>query len=457
MSYSPKKRATKQILLGAAMLSSAALVLTGCSGAGGATGGGSSDEKVTLTLATVNNPQMKDMEELKKNFEDDHPNITVNFIQMEENDLRDAVTKDVATKGGQYDIVTVGSYEVPIWGQNDWLVDMTKLASDDEGYDVDDILPPVREMLTVDDSLYAVPFYGESSFLMYNKDIFAAAGITMPENPTWQQVGEYARQLKTDDVNGICLRGKPGWGELFAPLTTVVQTFGGNWFDEDWNATVDDAKFNEAVTFYTDLVKDAGEADPVSTGFTECLNLFTQGKTAMWYDATSAAGSVESPELSDVAGKVGYVHAPVVETKESGWLWSWNLAIPKTSKNQDAAWEFVSWATSKDYIDLVGNELGWSRVPPGSRTSTYEIPEYQEEAAAFAGITKDIMGSVNPKQPGVNPQPWVGIQYVTIPEFQDLGNSVSQDIADVFAGRDTVDNVLKKGQTLAEKAGEAQK
>ena len=434
-------------------IASAGLLLAGCSGAGG--GGG--DEEVTLTLATVNNPQMKDMEELKGNFEKEHPNIKVNFIEMEENDLRDAVTKDVATKGGQYDIVTVGSYEIPIWGQNDWLVNLTPLAEADADYDVDDILPPVADALTVDDKLYGVPFYGESSFLMYNKELLSAAGITLSDHPTWPEVAEAANALKTDDVAGICLRGKPGWGELFAALTPVVQTFGGNWFDEDWNATVNSPEFIEATTFYTDLMASAGEADPVSTGFTECLNLFTQGKAAMWYDATSAAGSVESTELSGVAGKVGYVHAPVVETEESGWLWAWNLAIPQTSKKQEAAWEFVSWATSKEYIQLVGNELGWTRVPPGSRTSTYDIPEYQEAAAAFAPITKEIMLAVDPTQPGVNPQPWVGIQYVTIPEFQDLGNQVSQDIAEVFAGRSTVEQALDKGQKLAEAAGEAQK
>jgi sorbitol/mannitol transport system substrate-binding protein len=449
-SYSMKKR----LVLSAVAFSSVGVLLAGCSGAGG--GAQQADGPVTLTLATVNNPQMKDMEELKGAFEDSHPDITVNFVAMEENDLRDAVTKDVATQGGQYDIVTVGSYEVPIWGQNDWLVDLGPLAEADTAYNVDDLLPPVREALTVDDSLFAVPFYGESSFLMYNKDMFAAAGLTMPTNPTWDEVAGFARTLKTDDVAGICLRGKPGWGELFAPLTTVVQTFGGSWFDEGWNAEVNSPEFTEAVQFYTDLVKDAGEADPVSTGFTECLNLFSQGNAAMWYDATSAAGPLES-ETSAVAGKVGYVHAPVKETEESGWLWAWNLAIPHTSNNQDAAWEFVSWATSTEYIDLVGTTLGWERVPPGSRTSTYENENYLAAAEAFAPITKEIMLAVNPTQPGVNPQPWVGIQYVTVPEFQDLGNQVSQDIADVFAGRDTVENVLDKGQELAQQAGDAQK
>lgn len=443
----------RRVGLGLAVLSVGTLV-SGCAGFAG----GAADGKTVLTLATVNNPQMVDMQELASTFEAEHPDIRVNFVQMEENDLRAAVTADIATGAGQYDLVTVGSYEVPIWGQNGWLAPLDEYAEDSPEYDVDDLMPPVREALTVDDRLYAAPFYAESSFLMYNTELLAEAGITeVPEHPTWQQVADMARQVHDDDTVGICLRGKPGWGEMFAPLTPVVQTFGGNWYDEEWNATVDGEGFTAAVQFYTDLMKDAGQSDPVSYGFTECLNLFSQGEAAFWYDATSAAGSVESPELSQVAGKVGYAHAPVVETDEAGWLWAWNLAIPETSQKKDAAWTFIEWATSKEYVRLVGEELGWSRVPPGSRISTYEIPEYREEAAAFAPLTYDIMMSVDPAHPGVQPQPWVGIQYVTIPEFQDVGTQVSQEIAEVLAGRKTVEQALEAGQRIAQPAGEAQK
>lgn len=444
-------RARRILAVGGA-LAVTALALTSCSGAGGNKGG-----DVTLTLATVSNPQMKDMEELKSHFEDDNPGIKINFVQMEEGDLRAAVTADVASKAGQYDIVTAGAYEVPQWGALGWLKDLTADLAADENYDVGDILEPVRTALSVDGKQYAVPFYGESSILMYNKEIFDAAGLTMPNNPTWQQVAEFAKQLKTDDQAGICLRGKPGWGDLFAPLTTVVQTFGGAWYDENWDAQVDSPEFTEAVNFYVDLLKDAGEADPVSNSFTECLNLVQSGKAAMWYDASVAASILEDTKTSAVAGKMGYAHAPVVKTKESGWLWSWNLAIPETTKNYDAALTFIKWATSKDYQQLVGKELGWTRVPPGARNSTYEIPEYKEAAAAFAPITLEVMNSVNPKQPGVNPQPWVGIQYVTIPEFQDVGNQVAQYVADAIAGRGTVEEALAKGQEIAQAAGDKQK
>lgn len=441
------------------------MALAACSGAGatpdgdgGNSGGGeASGESVELTLATVNNPQMKDMEELKSHFEDDNPGITVNFVQMEEGDLRAAVTADVASGAGQYDIVTVGAYEVPQWAANGWLTNLSPSLNEDADYEVDDLFPAVTDALSVDGDLYAVPFYGESSLLMYNKEIFDEAGLTMPDHPTWTEVAAFANELKTDDRAGICLRGKPGWGDMFAPLTTVVNTFGGQWYDTNWDAQVNSEPFAEAVNFYVDLLDSAGQPDPVSYSFTECLNLLSSGGAAMWYDASVAAATLEDPEASPVAGKMGYAHAPVEKTDEAGWLWSWNLAIPSTTTQQEAAETFVKWATSKEYHQLVGTELGWTRVPPGARTSTYEIPEYQEAAAAFAPITLDVMNAVDPTQPGVDPQPWVGVQYVTIPEFQDVGNQVSQLIADAIAGRTTADAALDAGQEIAQAAGEKQK
>ena len=244
---------------------------------------------------------------------------------------------------------------------------------------------------------------------------------------------------------------------MFAPLTTVINTFGGQWYNMDWQAQVNSPAYTEAVKFYIDTLAASGEKDPVSFGFTECLNLFSQGNAAMWYDATSAAGSVEDPKNSKVAGKVGYVRAPVVKTSDSGWLWSWNLGINAESKHKEQAWEFVRWATSKEYAKLVGSQLGWARTPPGTRKSTYQIPEYVKAGGEFAPLTAKIMSEVDPTHPGVDPQPWVGIQYVTIPEFQDVGNQVSQLLADVIAGRRPLDQALDQGQKIAQRAGDNQK
>ncbi|MFQ6170723.1 ABC transporter substrate-binding protein [Oryzobacter sp. R7] len=451
------RRTQRTMTLGAGMLASA-LVLGACSSGAVSSGDGSgaAGGNVTLNLATVNNGQMKDMEKLKTEYEKANPGTTVNFQVMEEGDLRSAVTADVASGAGQYDIVTIGAYETPQWGKNQWLVDLTPELAKDAAYDVEDILPPVRDAISFEGKQFAVPFYGESSILMYNKELLDKAGVTLGANPTWQEVADAAKKVKTGDTAGICMRGKPGWGDLFAPLTTVVQTFGGNWYDSDWKATVNTPEWKEAVTFYKTMLDESGQKDPVSYSFNECLTALKEGKAAMWADASVAASMLEASD-SPVKGKMGYAHMPVNKTKESGWLWSWNLAVPASTKNKDAAIKFVKWATSKEYHQLVGKQIGWSNVPPGARSSTYEIPEYKEAAAAYAPITLDVMTAVNPKQPGVNPQPWVGIQYVSIPEFQDVGNQCAQLIADYIANRTSVDDALGKCQSLAEAAGAKQK
>jgi sorbitol/mannitol transport system substrate-binding protein len=430
---------------------SVVLILSGCSGAGD-TGSGASADK-TITALMVGNPQMEDIAKLTADNFTKKTGITVKFTILPENELRDKVTQDVATQGGQYDLATIGAYEAPIWAKNNWLHELSSYAGKDAAYDQADLLPPVVKSLSGEDGkMYAAPFYGESSFLMYNKEIFAAKGLTMPERPTWQQVADLA--AKTDDkaagTAGICLRGLPGWGEMFAPLTSVVNTFGGTWFEKDWTPKVNAPEFTEAVKFYVDTVRKYGEAGASQAGFTECLNTFGQGKAAMWYDATSAAGTLEDPNASKVAGKVGYVYAPVVKTKASGWLWAWAWAMPKTTKKADSAWKFISWATSKEYETLVGDKLGWPRVPAGKRKSTYDIPQYKDSAKAFADVTLKAIEEADPVNPGVQPRPTIGVQFVDIPEFADLGTKVSQEIAASIAGGKPVDEALANGQKLAE-------
>ena len=430
----------------------AGLALSFCACAGGGGGWGAGGSK-SINVLMVGNPQMVDIQKLTKDSFTKDTGIKVNYTVLPENELRDKVTQDVATGAGQYDVATVGAYEVPIWAGNGWLKDVGTYADSSSSYDKADLLPPmVKSLSGQDGKLYGLPFYGESSFLMYRKDVFQKKGITMPDRPTWPQVAAMAAKVDGAEpgMKGICLRGLPGWGEMFAPLTTVVNTFGGTWFTKDWQAQVNSPAFKQAVNFYVNLIKAHGEPGASQAGFTECLNAMSQSKVAMWYDATSAAGSLEDPSVSKVAGKVGYVQAPVVKTKASGWLWTWAFVEPKTTKNADAASKYMLWATGKDYEKLVGQKLGWARVPAGKRKSTYSIPEYKKASAAFGQQTLQAIEEANPENPGVQPRPTVGVQFVDIPEFQDLGTKVSQDIAAAIAGRGTVDDALNKGQTLAE-------
>ncbi|GAB2881847.1 sugar ABC transporter substrate-binding protein [Streptomyces deserti] len=439
---------TRQTLI--AGTAAVALLATGCAGAGG---GGSSSGDKSINVLMVGNPQMEDIAKLTKDTFTKDTGIKVNFTILPENELRDKVTQDIATKAGQYDVATIGAYEVPIWEKNGWLHELGSYADEDPSFDKADLLKPMVTSLSGSDGkLYALPFYGESSFLMYRKDVFAEKGLKMPEHPTWQQVADLAAEADgaQPGMRGICLRGLPGWGELGAPLTSVVNTFGGTWFTKDWKAQVNSPAFKKAVNFYVDLVRKHGEAGAPQAGFTECLNAMSQGKVAMWYDATSAAGSLEDRSSSKAAGKIGYAYAPTVATKSSGWLWAWAWAMPKTTKKADAASKFMLWASSKKYEQLVGEKLGWARVPAGKRASTYEIPQYKKASAAFGDVTLKSIQGADPADPGVQPRPTVGIQFVAIPEFQDLGTKVTQEISAAIAGKTSVDKALNDGQKQAE-------
>ncbi|MEU5209162.1 sugar ABC transporter substrate-binding protein [Streptomyces sp. NPDC020742] len=436
------------------MALSLSLSATGCYRGAGDVG---NSGKNTLNVLMVNNPQMVDLQRLTAAHFTKETGIKVNFTVLPEDDLRDKMSQDFSSQAGQYDVASLSNYETPIYARNGWLTDLGAKAAHDRSFDQGDLLPPVRASLTAaDGKVYAQPFYGESSFLMYRKDLLKAAGLTMPAHPTWHQVAAMAAKLDgfRTGMKGICLRGQPGWGQLIAPLTTVVNTFGGTWFTKDWRTGVDRPEFARATRFYVDLVRRHGEAGAPQAGYTECLNDMQQGKVALWYDATAGAGSLESRD-SKVAGKIGYAPAPVERTRNAGWLYTWAWGIQKASTHQDAAWRFVRWASSASYERLVGRELGWSRVPGGKRASLYRNPDYLRSARAFAGPTERAITAARPDAPGVQPRPAPGIQFVGIPEFSDLGTKVSQEISAALAGKQSVAEALRNSRRPAQEVTDA--
>jgi sorbitol/mannitol transport system substrate-binding protein len=406
--------------------------------------------ETTLTIATVNNGDMIRMQGLTSDFEGKNPDIKVKWVTLEENVLRQKVTTDIATKGGQFDVLTIGTYEVPIWAKKNWLVALDNLPAD---YDVDDLLPKIRDALSVDGKLYAAPFYGESSMIMYRTDLMQKAGLTMPESPTWDFVIDAAKKMtdKANDVYGICLRGKAGWGENMAFLTAMSNSFGARWFDEQWNPQFNSPEWKDTLTTYVNLMKEAGPPGASSNGFNENLALFNAGKCGMWIDATVAASFVTNPKESKVADKVGFALAPNKGLgKNANWLWAWSLAIPAGSQKTEAAEKFIAWATSKGYTELVASKEGWANVPPGTRTSLYSNPEYTK-AAAFAKMTIDSINSADPSHPTVKPVPYVGVQYAAIPEFQGLGTTVGQQFSAALSGATSVDAALAAAQKAVER------
>ena len=400
--------------------------------------------ETTITVATVNNGDMIRMQGLMDDFYAKHPDIKVEWVTLEENVLRQNVTTDIATGGGQYDVLTIGTYEVPIWGKQGWLASLNDLPA---SYDVDDLLPAIRGGLTVDGNLMAAPFYGESSMVMYRKDLMEAAGLTMPDAPTWADIEKAAAAMTNKDagIYGVCLRGKAGWGENMAFLTAMSNSFGARWFDEAWNPQFDQPEWKATLDFYLNLMNNYGPPGASNNGFNENLTLFNQGKCGMWIDATVAASFVTGKD-STVADKVGFALAPDNGLgKRGNWLWAWSLAIPASSQKQAEAKAFIDWATNKDYLALVASKEGWANVPPGTRTSLYANPEYA--AVPFAKMTLDSINAADPTNPTVKPVPYVGVQFVAIPEFQGLGTTVGEIFSAALAGQKSADQALSEAQT----------
>jgi sorbitol/mannitol transport system substrate-binding protein len=429
----------------------AALAACSSSGSGSSASSGSSSSG-TITVAVVSNPlitgQMIPL--TASSFEKANPGIKVKFATYTEGDLRAAIEKDVATHSNAFNVIMIGPYEAPLFAKNGWLTDLTtQYIASDPSYDASDLLPPIAKALSYKNDLYAVPFYGESSMMYYNKAMFKAAGVTMPTNPTWTQIQTLAAKLnQPGKVAGVCLRGLAGWGDNMASLDTVVNTFGGEWFNEKWQPQLTSPAFEAATNFYVNLVRKYGEPGASNDSFNQLLTLYGQGKCAMWYDSTVAATSIAGTYPS-IFAQTGYAMAPVDKTTSSGWLWTWSLGIPQGAADSSAAWKWVSWATSKQYDSLVAAKYGWAAVPPGSRTSLYSNPDYLKAAAAFAGITLKSIDSTDPDHPTVNPVPYIGVQYVDIPQFETLGVTVGQQIAGAIAGTESVSQALQSSQSAA--------
>ena len=411
---------------------------------------GAARADTTLTIATVNNGDMVVMQKLSAQYEAAHPGVHLRWVVLEENVLRQRVTTDIATKAGQFDVMTVGNYEVPIWAKQKWLEPMDNLPA---SYAVDDILKPVRDGLTYDGKLYGLPFYAESAMTYYRTDLFEKAGIKMPDAPTYEQIRQFADKItdKANQVYGMCLRGKPGWGENMAYLTTLVNAEGGQWFNTQWKPEIDTPAWRKAITYYDDILKADGPPGATSNGFNENLALFASGHCGMWIDATVAGGLLFDKKQSQVADKVGFAPMPTGDFKGAPtWLWSWNLSIPTSSKQKEAARTFVTWATSKEYIQLAAKENGWVSAPPGTRQSTYDNPEYKQ-AAPFADFVVKAISVANPTGQTKEPRPYEGAQFVAIPEFQGIGTQVGQTIAGTLSGQSTVEQGLKTAQAATER------
>ncbi len=393
-----------------------------------------------LTIAIVNNGHMINMQKVAEAYTAE-TGVKLNWVSLEEGVLREQVTSDTATGGGEYDIINIGMQEAPIWGAAGWIEPLSFGAE----YDVDDMLPAMRNGLSHEGTLYAAPFYGESSMVMYRKDLTDAAGVTIADNDSWDNIKTAVAAIHDpeNEVYGACLRGKPGWGDGMAYMTTMANSFGAAWFDKDMRPTLETDEWKAAVSFYVDLLSNYGPPGSEGNSFNEILALYNEGKCGLWIDATIAASFL-------TVDGVAYAQSPNAGNPVgANWLWAWAMAVPAGSPNSEASMKFIEWATSKEYIKAVADhpEFGWSKVPTGTRASTYAYAEFQA-AAPFASAEMAAIDSAAPEATEL--KPYVGVQFAAIPEFPEVGNAVSQEIAAALSGAKSVEDALAAGQKAAD-------
>ncbi|WP_354667865.1 extracellular solute-binding protein [Aliiglaciecola lipolytica] len=403
-----------------------------------------------LVIGTVNNADMLILKDLSSHFELDNPDVQLEWKVLGEGVLRKRLLTDLAISAGQFDVMTIGSYEIPIWAKNGWIAPIDSLP---EEYGLDDIVDSVKNDVSVDKQLFALPFYAESSVTYYRLDLFKQADIVMPKQPTFNQIYEFANKLNAPEkgIYGICLRGKGGWGSNLAMITTMVNSYGGSWFDLNWRPQIESKEWHNAVSMYVDLLTKFGPPNAVENNYIENLDLFLKGKCAIWVDASIAASSLVNSTQSTFSQNIQMANAPIAKYKNgSNWLWTWSLAIPSSSSNKDAALKFAQWATSAEYIQLVAAKYGWQSIPQGTRKSIYKKPEYLQ-AAPFAPVVIDTINNIDLYHSTFQPSPYLGVQFVPIAEFTSMGDQVGMLLEKALKKELTVESALKQSQDLVDK------
>lgn len=421
----------------ASVIGAGALVACG-DGSSGSAGGSS------IVVASVNNGPFMRLKEYVPEFTE-KTGISVEFVMLTENDIRSKIQQDASVGGGQFDVVTLGSTDAGPYLDNGWTQPLQPLldSMDEDAaaeYDAEDLIAAnIAAYSSQEKGLAAMPFYGESTMLMYRTDLFEEAGLKMPEEPTWEDVQEFAAALHGPGAGtvGMAIRGKAGYGENMYLFNTIMNAYGGQIADMNWTPGYESPEMAEALEFYKRLQRETGAAEATSNGFTETLNLMSSGGAAIYYDATVAADVFESDD-SAIKGKVGYAMSPSGPGKGATQaVGGWGIAVTAGSKAPEAAFDFITWATSKEYVALVAEKEGWLAVPSGSRTSTYATPEYKS-VAVYADLVLKSLENVEFEEPAVEDAPYVGNSLPNIPEWSGLGERLGQLLAEyVSADGDT--------------------
>jgi ABC-type glycerol-3-phosphate transport system substrate-binding protein len=313
-------------------------------------------------------------------FEED-TGIKVQVINFPENQLRDKLVQDLSTGAGQYQVIALDSMAVPEFVEANWIVPFKGVDKEaEQKYDLQDIDPAARGLLSYKDKLYALPIYAEISHMMYRKDLFEQAGVKPPT--TFDEFAAVAKQFtdKAAGKYGVAMRGLRGFGMNMSTFVTFFRGFGGQFLDETNHPIFNNDAGVKSLQFYSDLLRNYGPPGEANFSWDDVQNAFTSGKVAMIIDADNFYTRIEDPKKSTIVGKIGYANVPAGPHGAFCNSYALGFAVSavgaKSDKQKQAAAQFILWATSYD-MQLGSVDVG---IVSQTRDKVLNSDKYKEKA-----------------------------------------------------------------------------
>ena len=399
----------------------------------------------TITVITYAGPESDILEKGLYTAFEEETGINVKVEVYDETTLREKMILDFEAGTGTYDVVRVQFWHIPEYISMGWLEPLNEYIAtkpNPEWLDLTQI--PGLDALTHDGKIYALTDTLLSDVMIYRKDIFDAEGWKVPTT-----VAEYLDIL--DKFENCKLAGKytdmyGTWGRGYSSFDAYGSISGwlwayGNTFIDFVNgkpvARVNDAVNVQAMEDWVHMLKEHGPPGQATIGWVKGGELFCAGKILMQTEVTGFGNYYNNPELSGVAGKVGFALSPVGPAgNHVQWYFSTGLGINADSKNKDAAWQFIQWRTSAEAyrIELANN----IRLDMPYRAA-YGWPEHTALAEnwgveEFMKVLPDVQAYAT------------GLHWPLIPEFTEVSEAVTTQISEAIAGTKTVQAALDDAQ-----------
>jgi len=398
----------------------------------------------TITCAFTSHPTTDAMQAMVDEFSQ-LTGIKVRWDIIEEGLLRQKLLLEHEAKTGVYDVILIDAFNMAEYAPSGVALDLKPLIDNKEitpeWYDYLDLLPAYRDGIgTFNGVISGIPVAGETRYVGYRTDLFEKYGQKPPE--TMDDFLALAKFFNGKEPNlyGVGMRAQKGIHFASGWLTVMYQ-LGGQFLDQKtWKVLVNDPKTVASLEYYVDLLKQ-GPPDIAVYTHEEAVSAFTSGRTAMWFDSTALTPWILDPTKSTITDKVGFVPPPKGSAGAYGVLAGWNVGISSDidAKQQEAAWAFIVWMTSKykakDYVKLGGTPVRESVYKDEELVkANWTFPVQLESLGRAANLVKDGMMWLPPH-----------------PKLMKVLEVVGSYGSSVLAGQMTAKDALDKAQVECEK------